>query len=160
MDIANAAILSSASSNPIELHISLYVTCLCNPEAIPTIPNCDITISRPSIFRVLTDLTATPDQRNLKVPTVSTDQIVAESKSKATAATFEEQDDEEVVDSEIGGTVKSRLSQIEDGGGVAVCTSGPEGLIREASNAVARLQMSRRGGQLGKIDLHTEVFKL
>ncbi|KAF8126327.1 iron reductase [Boletus edulis] len=51
-DIANTAVNSS-----IDLHISIFVTCLCNPEAVPLIPNCDVTITKPSIYGLLQDLT-------------------------------------------------------------------------------------------------------
>lgn len=51
MEIATTALNSS-----IELHISIFVTCLCNPEAIPPIPNTDVTIIRPSISTLIDDL--------------------------------------------------------------------------------------------------------
>jgi ferric-chelate reductase len=57
MDIAHAAASSSTSVAPLDLHISIYVTCLCNPEAVPSIPNCDVTIIRPSLYKVILDLT-------------------------------------------------------------------------------------------------------
>ena len=44
-------------------------------------------------------------------------------------------------------------------GGVGVCASGPEGLTREAANAVARLAPTY-GTRVGGIALHTEVFSL
>ena len=44
-------------------------------------------------------------------------------------------------------------------GGVGVCASGPEGLIREAANAVAKLAPTH-GTRVGGIGLHTEVFSL
>lgn len=46
------------------------------------------------------------------------------------------------------------------GGGLAVCASGPEGLVREVANAVARLQMSGEAVRLGGVALHTEMFAL
>jgi ferric-chelate reductase len=51
MDIATVAAKSS-----LELHISVFVTCLCDPEAVPPIPNMDVTITRPSIAQLLNDL--------------------------------------------------------------------------------------------------------
>lgn len=52
-DIANVAVNSS-----IDLHISIFVTCLCDAEAVPLIPNCDVTMTRPSVFQLLQDLTS------------------------------------------------------------------------------------------------------
>ncbi|KDR77917.1 hypothetical protein GALMADRAFT_65414 [Galerina marginata CBS 339.88] len=154
MDIANVAALSSASPNPLDLHISIYVTCLCNPEAIPPIPNCDVTIIRPSIYRVLMDLTTPQNRASEKsIPnsrpslTAVSDKVVAEA-------------DVEVDESAEDASPSSQLPWVKPGGGLAVCASGPESLSREASNAVARLEMSGRGGQLGGIGLHTEVFTL
>ncbi|EJD05206.1 uncharacterized protein FOMMEDRAFT_145758 [Fomitiporia mediterranea MF3/22] len=37
----------------LDLHISVYVTCLCNPEDVPPIPNCDVLLEKPSIGRVV-----------------------------------------------------------------------------------------------------------
>ncbi|KAK0185299.1 iron reductase [Armillaria mellea] len=88
MDITNVA------TPTLDVHVSIYVTCLCNPDAVPPIPNSDVIFERPSFGKVLGDL-------GMK-------------------------------------------------GGVGVCVCGPESLVREASNAVARL-----GGGVG---LHTEVF--
>ncbi|KAG1897641.1 uncharacterized protein F5891DRAFT_1241288 [Suillus fuscotomentosus] len=45
------------------------------------------------------------------------------------------------------------------GGGVAVCASGPENLMRDAQNAVARLGLTM-GMDVGGIALHTELFTL
>jgi len=145
MDIANAAALSSASEDPLELHISIYVTCLCNPEAVPPIPNCDVTVIRPSIYRVLMDLT-TPNAAKLG----SRPSLTA---SPETASDLD-------IEIEKEEQVKGKLSWVEDGGGLAVCASGPEGLVREASNAVARMKLSGRAHRLGGIGLHTEVFTL
>ncbi|KAF8889553.1 ferric reductase like transmembrane component-domain-containing protein [Gymnopilus junonius] len=143
MDIANAAALSSASENPLELHISIYVTCLCNPEAVPPIPNCDVTVVRPSIYRVLMDLTTPPNAAKLDSRPALTDI------SSDLEVELEKED-----------ALKSKLSWVEDGGGLAVCASGPEGLVREASNAVARMKLSGRAHRLGGIGLHTEIFTL
>lgn len=51
MDLARKAVGSS-----IDLHITIFVTCICNPEAIPRIPNCDVIIERPSIYEMLYSL--------------------------------------------------------------------------------------------------------
>lgn len=48
-------IARAAKSSSIDLHISVFVTCLCNPEAVPDIPNCDVTVERPTVHRLLDD---------------------------------------------------------------------------------------------------------
>ncbi|SJL02859.1 uncharacterized protein ARMOST_06199 [Armillaria ostoyae] len=105
MDITNTA------APTLDVHVSIYVTCLCNPDAVPPIPNSDVIFERPRFGKVLGDLVKTPDEGE-----------------------------------------KGRL-----GGGVGVCVCGPESLVREASNAVARLGMTR-SGELGGVGLHTELF--
>lgn len=55
--------------------------------------------------------------------------------------------------------LKSKLPWVGLGGGVAVCASGPESLIREAQNAVAKMGVVR-GREVGGVGLHTELFAL
>lgn len=55
MDIANAAAGSS-----LDLHISIFVTCLCDPEAVPPIPNSITTIVRPDVHRLLEHVLSPP----------------------------------------------------------------------------------------------------
>ncbi|KAF5329724.1 hypothetical protein D9619_009486 [Psilocybe cf. subviscida] len=173
MDIAFAA----ASSSTLDLHISIYVTCLCNPEAVPPIPNCDVTIVRPSVTRVLRDLTTPPPAKSGRgktkaqtpmksIPPASANTAPRSSsgdKSQSSADAEDADDDEieeidpEEVDEGVL-NVGTRLQWVPDGGGLAVCASGPETLVREAANAVARIQMSGRGKRLGGVGLHTEVF--
>jgi len=47
-DIANTAATSS-----VELHISVYVTCLCDPESVPRISNSLVTMEKPTIERIM-----------------------------------------------------------------------------------------------------------
>lgn len=136
MDIAAAA---ASPSSGLDLHISVYVTCLCNPEAIPPIPNCDVTMVRPSIYRVLMDLMTPP-------PACS---------SPSSPVVDEDADVELELD-----PPSNKLAWIGAGGGLAVCASGPEGLTREAANAVARLKLTKVGWEVGSVGLHTEVFAL
>jgi len=60
MNVAHAAASFSTSVAPLGLQISIYVACLCNPEAVPSIPNCDVTIIRPALYKAILNLT-TPD---------------------------------------------------------------------------------------------------
>lgn len=48
-------IARTAKGSSVDLHMSIFVTCLCNPEAVPNIPNCDVTIERPAVHRLLHD---------------------------------------------------------------------------------------------------------
>ena len=45
------------------------------------------------------------------------------------------------------------------GGGLEVCAAGPESLIREAKNAVARIAVAK-GMQLGRVKCHTELYSV
>ena len=46
-------IATLAQNSSIDLHISVFVTCLCNPESIAPIPNCTVTLERPSVGRMM-----------------------------------------------------------------------------------------------------------
>lgn len=172
------------------LHVSVYVTCLCDPEAVPPIPNCDVTILRPNIHHILHDLvipppspspSSSPREESVssssasikkKGFTVSTsipnahlagpdDQeihVVSE-RGHVTTAAYGKDIDVETAD-ELDPHVSRKLPWVGDGGGVAVCASGPASLVREATNAVARLRLSKRGREMGSVDIHTEVFTL
>jgi len=51
MDLAK-----TTAGTSIDLHISVFVTCICNPEAIPPIPNSVVTIERPFVRELLNAL--------------------------------------------------------------------------------------------------------
>ncbi|KAH7911479.1 iron reductase [Hygrophoropsis aurantiaca] len=127
-DIANVALGSS-----LELHISIFVTCLCDPEAVPDIPNSIVTINKPSVYNLLNDL------------------ISPSSFSSTTSSDVE--DDAAKMSS------SASIEAVNPGGGVAVCASGPESMTTEAQNAVARLGVTK-GVMMGGIALHTELFTL
>ncbi|KAK0491790.1 iron reductase [Armillaria luteobubalina] len=99
--------ITNAAAPVLDVHVSIYVTCLCNPDAVPSIPNSDVIFERPTFGKVLGDLV------------------------------------------KCRGDGEKGLGRL--GGGFGVCVCGPESLVREASNAVARLGM-------GDLGLHTEVF--
>ncbi|KAF9219855.1 iron reductase, partial [Gyrodon lividus] len=121
MDIAN-----TASRSSINLHISIFVTCLCDPESIAPIPNCDVVMIRPSVYALLQDLTT---------PLCSS----------ASASSVEEQAEK----------TTTQFGWSGQGGGVAVCASGPESLTAEVQNAVARLGVMR-GIEVGGVAIHVE----
>lgn len=97
----------------LDLHISIFVTCLCDPEAVPSIPNSVVTIHRPTVHALLQDLVTLPELSSASPPS-----------------------DDEI-------DVKTKLNWVGLGGGVAVCASGPETMTREAQNAVARISATR-----------------
>ena len=151
MDVARTAASSSTSVAPLDLHISIYVTCLCSPEAVPPIPNCDITIIRPSLYKVILDLTAIDLPKSgssTSPPDISL--LVKNSTTRCI----------ETLDVEAVGNIGDKLSLVQGGGSLAVCVCGPQSMTQEAANAVARIQMFRLGSQLGGVGLHTEVFVL
>ncbi|KAH8093109.1 iron reductase [Cristinia sonorae] len=147
MAIANTA----ASSSSFDLHISVFVTCICNPDAIPPIPNSDVTIFRPSVTALLRQLT-TP-------PSVSPSKSSSDPRSSDVSSIDLEDVGEEDMEALTERAIKSKLPWVGSGGGVGVCASGPESLIREAQNAVARLGVVR-GREVGGVGLHTELFAL
>ncbi|EED79026.1 hypothetical iron reductase [Postia placenta Mad-698-R] len=55
MDLAH-----TVANTSLDLHISIFVTCLCNPEAVPLIPNSDVCILRPSVATLLQELVTPP----------------------------------------------------------------------------------------------------
>lgn len=56
MDIATAV----AGSPSLDLHVSVFVTCLCNPEAVPPIPNSVVTMERPPAHQLLNTMITPP----------------------------------------------------------------------------------------------------
>ena len=44
----------------LDLHFSIFVTCLCDPETVPQIPNSVVTMERPTAHRVLNSMIASP----------------------------------------------------------------------------------------------------
>ncbi|KAG1805410.1 iron reductase [Suillus variegatus] len=103
-------IAMAASNSTIDLHISIFVTCLCDPEA-----------------NLLKNFISLPPS------------------------------------SEKEDSIETRCDESQKlmglGGGVAVCASGPESLMRDAQNAVARLGLTM-GMDVGGIALHTKLFTL
>jgi ferric-chelate reductase len=168
MEIATVAAMPDSG---LDLHVSVFVTCLCNPEAVPPIPNSDVRVERPSIHRMLREFITPPcppcaepakGVSSCCSPAAgpSTNTAVA---GKAAAPTPSLEIEEFIVDPECdcetADPTASGLKWVGLGGGVAVCASGPERLTREARNAVARIGMTK-SVELGGIALHTELFSL
>lgn len=126
-------IATMAAGTSLDLHISIYITRGYNIRPRNLIPNSDTFVDRPSIQDLLVDLVTHPGPENSNAVDV-----------EATAG-----------NKFLEGEGLNQMTL----GGVAVCASGPEILTRDASNAVARVALSR-GMQLGGIALHTESFTL
>ncbi|KAJ4480196.1 iron reductase [Lentinula aciculospora] len=171
----------------LDLHVSIYVTCLCNPEAVPPIPNSDVLMlaQRPDTSKILLDLTTPPmkkldcccaggsDDEDVKC-TCSAACGGADTSNdvkKAQPLSVSSVEDLEIAevprkhlarDPEACATLaeaSAKLQWVGLGGGVAVCASGPGSLTREASNAVAKVSLLR-GIELGGVGLHTEMFNV
>ncbi|EIN03568.1 hypothetical protein PUNSTDRAFT_116967 [Punctularia strigosozonata HHB-11173 SS5] len=176
------AAVAATPGSGLDLHVSVFVTCLCNPEAVPPIPNSDVRVGRPSIHKMLRDFVTppcapcadsvakgascccAPDTAGTStLSTASASQPGVLSASEKAAETKLEVEEEErfatECDCEAGDFDVPGLRWVGLGGGVAVCASGPERLTREAKNAVARIGMARSVA-LGGIALHTELFSL
>jgi len=128
-------IAAMAASSSIDLRISVFVTCLCDPDAIPKIPKLQVILQRPCVPQILQDMLA-PDACSL----LDTESNIDKHISAAEDASSE-------------GTHTSALAD----GGLAVCASGPESLMREVQNAVAKLSLTRG---VRDIALHAESFCL
>lgn len=51
---------TAVAGTSLDLHITIFVTCLCNPDAVPTIPNSDVVILRPVIGNLLQQFVTPP----------------------------------------------------------------------------------------------------
>lgn len=62
-------IARKAKGSSLDVHISVYVTCLCDPEAVPDIYNMDVTLDKPSMKSHLSlFLTASGDKETATLP--------------------------------------------------------------------------------------------
>lgn len=166
MDITSLAADSASSTMPLYLHISIYVTCLCNPDAVPLIQNCHVTVARPSVYRILTELiTPLRPGTDATIPPCKLSSSAKSDPHMLTVGQFSKSDvnpqtNINMIDEEDPVPLPMKLPWIELGGGVAVCASGPESLTTEAANAVSRIKMTKKSHNLGEIALHTELFSL
>jgi ferric-chelate reductase len=148
------AALARAAARPeaqVDLHISVFVTCLCDPEAVPDIPNSLVTMERPEA-RAMLEQFIRPARGARAGASVESAQSVEVGAEKPSGAGKEL---EELALPRVGaGAAPGAV-----GGGVAVCVAGPESLARSAANAVARVA-ARDGARVGGIALHSEVYAL
>lgn len=74
---------TAASSATLDLHISISITCICDLDAIPPIPNSEVAIFRPSVTFFLRELTTIPSSIHVKESSSSIDADVEELAEKA-----------------------------------------------------------------------------
>ncbi|KAF4568608.1 hypothetical protein EYR36_010620 [Pleurotus pulmonarius] len=128
----------AAASPGLDLHITIFVTCLCDPESVPEIPNMDVILERPDVYKLLEALISPHDEVEEGDVDVDVD-VEADAEARAPTPPHHHP----------GTTSKKHaLRWAGFGGGVGICASGPESLTREAANAVARLGL-RKGKQCG-----------
>ncbi|KAJ7076743.1 hypothetical protein B0H15DRAFT_863285 [Mycena belliarum] len=132
---------AAAPGSRIRLSIRIFVTCLCDPDAVPAIPGCTVTEARPQVGHALAEL--------LGAPSPSSGKPRASVSSSASAST-----EELPKDVEDGAACFGDV----EGGGVALFVAGPGSLIREAGNAAARANLSARGRRAGGVAFCAEAF--
>lgn len=55
-------IAAFAHDGGVDLHISVFVTCLCDPEAVPDVPNMNVIVEKPSVQRMIGVLVRPQDE--------------------------------------------------------------------------------------------------
>ncbi|KAF7299025.1 Iron reductase [Mycena indigotica] len=148
-------------SSPLDLRIRIFVTCLCDPDAVPRIPGCTVTEARPSVKDVLATLLdvnvvdefdcCSPVAGDGASENLSTDDLKGASMARTTKTPATN-----ALDSEKG--VGGDSTRHQPHGGVAVFAAGPGGLIREAGNAVASANLSAVGMRAGGVSFCAEAF--
>jgi ferric-chelate reductase len=143
----------------------VYVTCLCDPEAVPDIPNSVVTIERPSargiVERFVRGRTAGTheDGEHAPISIESADVDAIElGRLPPPAPQVNEKDVATGKGLGPGPTSNGGKFGLAEGG-VAVCVAGPASLVREVTNAVARVG-TVAGFGTGGISLHAEVYSL
>ncbi|VDB95683.1 unnamed protein product [Peniophora sp. CBMAI 1063] len=161
----------TAASHPaadLDVHLSVFVTCLCNPSAVPPLPNSAVSVARPVLHSLLREFISPTLPSEIDVE--SQDDLVAAADLPSASAPDDDKFTPAKKSSERDGeddaplradasVLKARWLAPHAGGGVAVAAAGPEALCRDARNAVARLGMGevRRAGGVG---VGVEVFAL
>ncbi|CAK5275854.1 unnamed protein product [Mycena citricolor] len=133
---------AASPSSPIRLKIRIFVTCLCDPDAVPDIHGCLVREAlRPSVGRWLDGLVS---------GTLAA--VDAEYASKEVGESDYLSSD---ADLEKGAAAVSDSVQ----GGVAVFAAGPGSLLAEAGNAVVAANLSGRARACGGVEFCGEAFK-
>ncbi|KAJ7501069.1 hypothetical protein B0H11DRAFT_2275407 [Mycena galericulata] len=140
----------------VQLTIRIFVTCLCDPDAVPLIPGCVVLEGRPGVGGVLGGLVGA---------------CVEEGEEGRSSEESEEGEEEMEKEMEKGkGGVRVSTDDVEKGvgssaytqggGGVAVFAAGPGSLIREAGNAVARANLGFGARGAGGVAFCAEAFTI
>ncbi|KAJ6566192.1 hypothetical protein B0H19DRAFT_1025025 [Mycena capillaripes] len=161
------ATLAARPDSHLDLRIRIFVTCLCDPAAVPKIPGCTVTEARPSVSQVLDRLLdplpapgadccgALAPIRGGKDKADDDERPSGSGRSSASASTDELGDLEKGVVG--GGGVAGESGR----GGVAVFAAGPGSLIREAGNAVAAANLvGGKGRRAGGVAFSAEAFTI
>ncbi|KAF8986056.1 hypothetical protein BDQ17DRAFT_1376326 [Cyathus striatus] len=150
-DIAHAAL----SCTTLSVHITVYVTCLCNPEAVPPIPNCDVlAVPRPDLYKLVLDMCIPPSS------SPSATKETAHAKEHANCDLEEDAASIDSAEEEALGLPSSKLPWVGYGGGLALCACGPESMVREARNAGARVGMGAVGRRIGGVEVCVEGYEI
>ncbi|KAF8202801.1 hypothetical protein K438DRAFT_1932677 [Mycena galopus ATCC 62051] len=162
------ATLAARPSAHLDLRIRIFVTCLCDPSAVPVIPGCTVTEARPSVGRVLERLlderptrgtdccgVVEPIRRKGEKGVDGDEKDGGSRASSASVSTEELELDLESGELGIGGELGGE-GEASGAGGVAVFAAGPASLIREAGNAVARANLGR-GRKAGGVAFNAEM---
>ncbi|KZV60449.1 hypothetical protein PENSPDRAFT_594068 [Peniophora sp. CONT] len=157
----------TAASHPsanLDVHLSVFVTCLCNPSAVPALPNSAVSVARPVLHSLLREFISPSSSSSSPEDVESQEDLVAASSLPSPEDKFtpakkaSEQEDDAPLRADAS-VLKARWLAPHAGGGVAVAAAGPEALCRDARNAVARLgagEVRRAGG----VAVGVEVFAL
>jgi hypothetical protein len=162
------ATLAARPDSGLDLRIRIFVTCLCDPSAVPRIPGCTVTEARPSVGAVLErllDPVAAPgaDCCGALLPVRGRGKDGDTRGSSVSAeGSMVDLPKEVEVDLEMGGVdVDVGANESESGrGGVAVFAAGPGSLIREAGNAVALANLGKKGRGAGGVAFSAEAFTI
>lgn len=145
------ALVAQSPSSTLDLHTTIYVTCLCNPEGLPPIPNCDVVVERPKIRDVINRVIEShPRSSSSSTREWSEKKKVQDGPECLGHATPDTQLDLDL-DIEVASTTPSSLSPSESLQSLGVLVAGPPSLIREtgiAVEAIRRSSLLNRGGML------------
>jgi ferric-chelate reductase len=157
------------------------VTCFCNPEAVPDIPNLDVTLVRPDVRKVLEELVTPPpmagdqcadekdmvvanDTSSSEVPELSVD-IEAIPRTPLSARPTNLKPPSTPTPSSTPSSeptlprISEKLPWHGFGGGIGVAVAGPDGMMREASQAVMMLRMGN-GLKVGGVGFVGECYSV
>ncbi|KAJ7722393.1 hypothetical protein B0H16DRAFT_1385845 [Mycena metata] len=150
------ATLAARPDSGLDLRIRIFVTCLCDPDAVPDIPGCSVTEARPVIGTVLNRLLDSRPAPGVDCCGIDQDSSDESEEPSRSASTEDLSKDDGAEDLEKGQAYGTTVS---GAGGVAVFAAGPGSLIREAGNAVAAANLGR-GRAAGGVAFSGEVFTI